>query len=84
MIGLKFATPRGHIADDLANHDPGYSFLNDARNPFESHRATLLKRIVRDAGLRTRFTYVTEAGEVKWRIRALESWISAYLSSRCG
>lgn len=80
MMGLKFATPRGHIADDLANHDPGYSFLNDARNPFESHRATLLKRIVRDAGLRTRFTYVTEAGEVKWRIRALESWISAYSS----
>ena len=34
------------IKDDLHNRDPGYSFISDARNPFQSFSETLLRAMM--------------------------------------
>ncbi|KAK6988215.1 hypothetical protein R3P38DRAFT_2804956 [Favolaschia claudopus] len=55
MFGLGLRVPYGDLQDDLLNKTPGYSFIQDARNPFLAHKNTLVRQIFADEKLRNRF-----------------------------
>ncbi|KAJ7190529.1 hypothetical protein GGX14DRAFT_382102 [Mycena pura] len=55
LLGLGLRAEYGQLSEDLGNTEPGYSFLDDPRNPFGDQEHRLLKAIYDNPELRARF-----------------------------
>ena len=54
------------LVDNLQNTAPGYSFLDDPRNPFDAYRSSYGEWLLSDPERAARFVFVHE-GELVWR-----------------
>ena len=46
------------VVDNLQNRQPGYSFIDDPRNPFQAHRSSYGEWLLSDPERAVKFTYV--------------------------
>ncbi|KAJ3533285.1 hypothetical protein NM688_g7305 [Phlebia brevispora] len=77
MLDSQLYVPHSVVREDLTNQRVGYSFLEDERNPFHGHRATLLQHVMQDPVLSRRFCYV-QGDDVCWKRTALLQWLMSY------
>ena len=77
MLNLKLHVQCSHIADDLSRNVVGYSFVSDHRNPFLSHRTSLLHAILHHPTLRDQFIYFID-NKLYWKRSTLQQWLNDY------
>lgn len=79
LLDLPLDVNTSGLTEDLAIQEPGYSFLNDARNAtqLKGTDTALYDAIMADERLRDEFTVVVD-GCREWRYGRLRAWLTAY------
>lgn len=81
FCGKPFRLAYDHIADDLTDISPGYSYLDDPRNSFiKKHERALLQAIIDDPTLCARFIkgFHSDTGTPYWNVPQLRLWYRHY------
>ncbi|KAI6139458.1 hypothetical protein BKA82DRAFT_36655 [Pisolithus tinctorius] len=77
LRGIKIRVSYASLADDLGNHDVGYSFLTDRRNTCFADRDALSNKFINDPSLAGHFG-VWRDGRMIWDKGALQQWLNDY------
>jgi len=77
LAGISIRICYKDIKDDSTNHDVGYCFLSDCRNPFFADRMQFLKAIIKDQQVFDKFA-VIRSGQLIWNKGALLAWLRDY------
>ncbi|KAJ3565617.1 hypothetical protein NP233_g7519 [Leucocoprinus birnbaumii] len=78
LCGLDIDVSYDHIADDLDNQEPYYSFASDSRNKYICDPDLLIKRILEDPKLAREFVNGWQEGEPIWNLSRLIQWCLDY------
>ncbi|KAJ6573772.1 hypothetical protein DFH09DRAFT_1078745 [Mycena vulgaris] len=77
LLNLRIHAPYGTIADTLTKTKPGYSFIDDPRNPFIAFKSKLLEGILADPKLRAKFVTQDGNGVEQLNIECCWSWMAS-------
>ncbi|KAI5981269.1 hypothetical protein EDC04DRAFT_2617498 [Pisolithus marmoratus] len=77
LRGIKIHISYDDLADDLGNHDVGYSFLTDRRNTCFTDCDALGNRFLTDPLVAGQFG-VQRNGRMIWNMGALQGWLQDY------
>lgn len=76
--GLFVSCPEGkRISDDYRNFDLDHNFVLNAGNPwFQGHQDVMIKAILKDATLRSKFVDGIRDGVIHWKMNEVNVWLS--------
>ncbi|KAG6819759.1 hypothetical protein H0H93_008917 [Arthromyces matolae] len=71
--------PYDQLCDDLANTTAGYSFMTDPKNPFARDRDLLMRKVLDNPDLRSKFVaFEDKDGHIEWNKTRLRQWLVQY------